>query len=116
MLKSAEKRITAAYNLFRRDGEKLKDPSEWLLDNYYVIQRALEQVKEDIPFAFHRQLPLLHDPGEGSTDKTRIFSIARRLTPEPDSLLSINGAVSFLRRYQRDTPLPPANSGPCRPC
>lgn len=105
ILKRTEKQITGAYGLFRRNGEKLKDPSEWLLDNYYVIQKALEQVKEDIPFAFHRQLPILNDPGENSTDRTRIFSIARGLTPEPDTILSINGAVSFLRRYQKDNPL-----------
>jgi cyclic beta-1,2-glucan synthetase len=104
-LKHAGKQIRRAYDLFRSNGKKLQDPSEWLLDNYYVIRRSLEQVEEDIPFAFHRQLPILEDPGNNATDRTRIFSLARELTPGPDSLLSINGAVSFLLRRQKKTPL-----------
>ncbi len=104
-LKRSGKLIRRAYNLFRLKGEKLQDPSEWLLDNYYVIQKALEQVEEDIPFAFHRQLPLHEGPADHHSDKTRIYRLARELTPGAGSLLSINQAASFLRRYQQSTPL-----------
>ncbi len=35
--------------------------AEWLLDNFYVIQQAIRQVREDMPPAYYQQLPSLAD-------------------------------------------------------
>jgi len=35
--------------------------AEWLLDNYYLIQQVVRQVRQDLPEGFYRQLPVLAD-------------------------------------------------------
>ena len=33
--------------------------SEWVLDNYYIIRQALQQISEDLPPGYYKQLPKL---------------------------------------------------------
>jgi len=33
--------------------------SEWVLDNYYIIRQALQQIKEQMPSGYYQQLPKL---------------------------------------------------------
>ena len=50
---------------FLRDGQGEQAPShealshaaEWMLDNFYLAQQSLRQVREDMPRSFYRQLP-----------------------------------------------------------
>ncbi len=39
--------------------EALSHAAEWLLDNYYLAQQSLRQIREDMPRGFYRQLPKL---------------------------------------------------------
>jgi cyclic beta-1,2-glucan synthetase len=32
---------------------------QWLLDNYYLVQQVIRQVRQDMPPGFYRQLPVL---------------------------------------------------------
>ena len=34
-----------------------RQDAEWLLDNYYIVQRAFQFVREEFPLAFERRLP-----------------------------------------------------------
>ncbi|MCB0111876.1 MAG: hypothetical protein KDE53_38390, partial [Caldilineaceae bacterium] len=43
----------------RSDGTLPSYAAEWMLDNFYVIQQALRQIKEDLPETFYGQLPKL---------------------------------------------------------
>jgi hypothetical protein len=36
--------------------------AEWLLDNYYAVEQALRQVKQDLPASYYRELPRLVSP------------------------------------------------------
>ncbi len=103
LLKEINGNLEKAYDLFSADREKARDPSEWLLDNYYVIRHAILQITQDIGFSFHRQLPL--QPDTRDVDRTRVFHICRKLTSRRDSIISIAGTASFLRQYQKTTPL-----------
>ena len=98
LLRDIDENVRKAYSLFSGDSESSRDSSEWLLDNYYIIQRAIAQVREDISFSFHRRLPLLKQTGK--KDRTRIFHICSEITSR-ESIISITGTVSFLRNYQR---------------
>ncbi len=62
--------ITAAVAWLARARTLLSDPeghaakaAEWLLDNEYVVQRAVLQIRQDLPAGFYRQLPALARPG-----------------------------------------------------
>ena len=51
----------AEAHLYFRKASQQKVPltyaSEWVLDNYYIIRQALQQIEEDMPFPFYKQLP-----------------------------------------------------------
>ncbi|MCK4449341.1 MAG: hypothetical protein KAX26_01990, partial [Anaerolineae bacterium] len=58
-----------AYQRFAESSEvqlALSYTAEWLLDNFYVVQQALRQVREDTPKGYYRRLPkLATSPLEG---------------------------------------------------
>jgi hypothetical protein len=40
--------------------------AEWLLDNFYIVQQAVRQIREDMPTGCYRRLPKLEStPLEG---------------------------------------------------
>ena len=77
--------------------------AEWLLDNDYQLQRAVLQVREDLPLEFYRRLPSVTSAVEEGLP--RAFSLAHGLLNASRLQLSLPGAVQFLRAYQEDAPL-----------
>ena len=58
-----------AYEFFsqRSEDEPLLSPAaEWLLDNFYMVQEALRQIREDLPDQYYSELPKL-DEGRSKT-------------------------------------------------
>ncbi|MEA3398020.1 MAG: glucoamylase family protein, partial [Chloroflexota bacterium] len=77
--------------------------TDWLLDNFYVVERALRQIREDMPGGYYRRLPKLDtSPLEGYP---RIYAIAREITVYCESHLDLDRAARFVRAYQRVAPL-----------
>ena len=77
--------------------------AEWFLDNDYQVQRAMLQVREDLPLAFYRRLPSVTSAVEEGLP--RAFSLAHGLLNASHLQLSLPRAVQFLRAYQEDAPL-----------
>jgi cyclic beta-1,2-glucan synthetase len=92
-LKSARERLA------RPAGEGLPRAAEWLLDNGYIVQAALAQVKEDLPDGFWRTLPRNPD---GST---RVALLARRAREEQVGPVHPESLRRFLDIAQEDKPL-----------
>ena len=40
-------------------GEEITPGAEWLLDNFYVVREHLNEIREDLPRQFYRELPKL---------------------------------------------------------
>ena len=61
--------LAEAHRYFREASQQklpLTYASEWILDNYYIIRQALQQIKEDLPISFFNQLPrLVREPLKG---------------------------------------------------
>ena len=85
-----------------KDLRKLQG-AEWLLDNDYVIQEALEQLRIDIPPSFYRQLPMVEDPERGQV--TRVEALIRRTIDVTRLPLDLGWLEQFTSRYQTVTPL-----------
>ncbi|MRR31233.1 hypothetical protein EG834_13125, partial [bacterium] len=72
--------LTEAHRYFQEASQQkapLTYASEWVLDNYYIIRQALQQIKEDLPFSFYIELPrLIEGPLQGFP---RIYAIARAI-------------------------------------
>ena len=86
-----------------------------MLDNFYLAQQSLRQVREDMPRSFYRQLPkLVAGPLQGYP---RIYDLAQRLVSDSDARLDMEFVRRFvcrsIRRFSRS---PSAKSGPCRSC
>ncbi|MRR33004.1 hypothetical protein EG834_22330, partial [bacterium] len=72
--------LTEAHRYFQEASQQnapLTYASEWVLDNYYIIRQALQQIKEDLPASYYNELPGLT---EGPMhDFPRIYAIARTI-------------------------------------
>lgn len=81
--------LAEAHNYFRRvttTDLNLTFASEWVLDNYYIIRQALQQIKEDLPAGYYQQLPKLIS-GE-LKGLPRIYAIARSILAYQQCLLN----------------------------
>src|SRR5207253_3486511 len=124
---AAAQRITADPNSGRRLDRRLKDngralldayrgveqavreerhitpADEWLLDNFFVAQEQIRQVRDDLPRGFYRGLPKLADgPLEGYP---RVFGIAWAFVAHTDSRIDREMLLRFIAAYQRVQPL-----------
>lgn len=77
--------------------------AEWLLDNDYIVYRALRQIKQDLPTGFYRKLPAI---SEGVKERyPRIFALAHRYLELSRMQISVPTLNQFLTAYQHETPL-----------
>ncbi|MCC6147872.1 MAG: hypothetical protein IT308_09935 [Anaerolineaceae bacterium] len=95
--------IAEAYRFFSAASKRdltLSYASEWVLDNYYIIRQALQQIHEDLPVGYYRQLPKLRSgPLAGFA---RIYVIARAMLTSQRYLLNPTELESMLCRLQND--------------
>src|SRR5439155_19393974 len=54
-LEEARRQIAEA----TRRQEAITPDAEWLLDNYYIIEETLREVRDDLPRGYYQQLPKL---------------------------------------------------------
>lgn len=76
--------------------------AEWLLDNDYFVDRALKQIRKDMPPGYYQRLPAL--AGELG-NVPRIFVLAHDLLRGTQLQLSLASAVRFVRAFQLEAPL-----------
>jgi cyclic beta-1,2-glucan synthetase len=86
-----------------RDGEALTPDAEWLLDNFYVIEDVLREVRHDLPHGYYQELPQLRDGP--LTGYPRIYSLALVLIAHTDSILDETHITRSVEAYQSVTPL-----------
>ena len=86
-----------------REERHITPADEWLLDNFYVAQEQIRQVRDDLPRGFYRGLPKLADgPLQGYP---RVFGIAWAFVAHTDSRVDREMLIRFVNAYQRVQPL-----------
>ena len=86
-----------------REERAITPAAEWLLDNFYVAQEQIRQIRDDLPRGFYRGLPKLAEgPLEGYP---RVFGLAWALVAHTDSRFDRQMLVRFVGAYQRVQPL-----------
>lgn len=86
-----------------RDQESIAPDEEWLVDNYYVVQEQLREIREDLPRNFYRELPKLSSsPFAGYP---RVYELAHELVAHTDSSLDEEIIAGFISSCQQVTPL-----------
>lgn len=77
--------------------------AEWLLDNTYVIQGAIEEILKNLPNKYYQQLPKVKSgPLEGLP---RIYAIAVELVNHTSGKINPENITHFLCSYQEKHPL-----------
>ena len=77
--------------------------AEWLVDNFYIIQDSLREVRRDLPPGYDEQLPKLASPPLRAYP--RCFALALALVAHTDSELEETRIVRFVRAFQEVVPL-----------
>ena len=84
-------------------GHAVMPAGEWLLDNYYLVEEQIRDIRDDLPPGYYRQLPKLADgPFSGYP---RVFGIAWAFVAHTDSHFDPDMLCRFVRAYQRVQPL-----------
>ena len=101
-------------------GSEESSALEWFLDNYFVIEEAVEQVGEALPPSFYRELPQLagdaerrvsaapenrERPHPAEQDQPRVQALAANLLLTGELHVALDAVVDFLDRYQTRSPL-----------
>jgi cyclic beta-1,2-glucan synthetase len=101
-LKELDVLLHEAYHYFAKVSEEdptLSQAAEWLLDNFYIGQQALRQIREDMPAGFYRQLPKLDSsPYKGFP---RIYYLAREVIRYSENRLEVGVVTRFVHAHQR---------------
>ncbi|HUV89165.1 MAG TPA: hypothetical protein VMY80_05905, partial [Anaerolineae bacterium] len=95
-----------AYEHFARVSEAqglLSYEAEWLLDNFYVVQQTVRQIRESMPKGYYRRLPKLES--SHLAGYPRVLALALAIIECDQGRLDMERVVRFVRAYQRVTPL-----------
>ena len=106
LLLEHEKLITTAYRQFSAAAPEEMRPSyaaEWLLDNFFVVQQAIRQVREDMPPGYYRQLPKLANPAWANIPRN--YVLGHEIIDYSGNQLDLEQIVRFLQAFQADMPL-----------
>ena len=84
-------------------GRGVVPASEWLLDNYHVVDEQIREIRDDLPPGYYRQLPKLAEgPFAGYP---RVFGLAWAYVAHTDSHFDPAILRRFIDAYQRVQPL-----------
>ena len=91
--------ITAALEKNRR----IAPASEWLLDNFYLVEEQVRTARRHLPLGYSRRLPRLKNgPLAGYP---RVYFLARELIAHNDGRVDLEVLSAFVDAYQSVAPL-----------
>src|SRR3984885_12844805 len=77
--------------------------AEWLVDNFYIVEEQLREIRDDLPVGFYRKLPKL---ASGHLEGyPRVFGVAWAFVAHTDSRFEPDLLRRFVNSYQRVQPL-----------
>ena len=77
--------------------------AEWLVDNYYLVERQISEIRSALPPGYYRQLPKLADGP--FTGYPRVFGLAWAFVAHTDSHFDTEMLCRFVHAYQEVQPL-----------
>ncbi len=86
-----------------REERAITPAAEWLVDNFYVVDEQLREIRDDLPAGYYRKLPkLIEGPLAGYP---RVYGIAWAFVAHTDSRFDPEALRRFVEAYQRVQPL-----------
>ncbi len=81
----------------------LTPDAEWLLDNFYIVEEVLREVRHDLPRGYYKKLPKL--TGSSLAGYPRVYALALALIAHTDSNLDEAHITYFVQAFQTVAPL-----------
>ncbi len=81
----------------------LTPDAEWLLDNFYIVEEVLREVRHDLPRGYYQKLPKL--AGTPLAGYPRVYALALALIAHTDSNLDEARITRFVQAFQTVAPL-----------
>ena len=103
--RSNEKDILRIYRTIAADvdaGAAITPAAEWLIDNYYIVEEAIQEVRRDFPRRFYRQLPRVT---VGGHSMPRVMALAWLYVAHTHSTVSKESLASLVEGFQETEPL-----------
>jgi len=85
------------------DEQAISPAAEWLVDNFYIVEEQLREIRDDLPAGFYRKLPKLscgHLRGY-----PRVYGVAWAFVAHTDSRFDPEMLRRFVKAYQQVEPL-----------
>lgn len=95
--------VYVSTNAAQGRGETITPAAQWLLDNNYLIEETIYQIKRDLPRRFYRQLPVLKF-ADGTT-MPRALALAWVYVAHSDSSMSAQMFKSIVEGFQTVQPM-----------
>jgi cyclic beta-1,2-glucan synthetase len=102
LLVDAYRRIAAAAAT-QSAGARLMPDAEWLLDNFYIVEDVLREVRRDLPAGYYKKLPKLAN--SVLAGYPRVYALALALIAHTDSNLDEAHVTRFVQAFQTVAPL-----------
>ncbi|CAD7047743.1 protein ndvB [Pseudorhizobium endolithicum] len=98
--RSNEKEILRVYRTIAADvdaGAAITPAAEWLIDNHYIVEEAIQEVRRDFPRRFYRQLPRV---SVGGHEMPRVMVLAWLYVAHTHSTISKESLAALVEGFQ----------------
>ncbi|MBB4144822.1 GH36-type glycosyl hydrolase domain-containing protein [Rhizobium rhizoryzae] len=98
--KENEREILRVYRSTAKDveaGATITPAAEWLLDNHYIVEEAIQEVRRDFPKKFYRQLPTMRI---GSMEIPRVLALAWLYVAHTHSTVNRDNLTAMTEGFQ----------------
>ena len=105
-IRESAKKILEVYrstNAAQGRGETVTPAAQWLLDNNYLVEETIFQIKRDLPPRFYRELPMLKLPDGPRVP--RALAVAWAYVAHCDSAISAHGFKAIVEGFQTVEPM-----------
>jgi cellobiose phosphorylase len=86
-----------------KEGRQITPASEWLLDNFYLIEEQIRTARRHLPKDYSKELPRL---AKGAPEGTpRVYQIALEIIAHGDGRVDPESLCRFVEAYQELAPL-----------
>ena len=96
-------RVYQELNRGAESGLDISPAGDWLLDNFYIVQEHIREIRTSLPKSYYDELPKLSTGA--LTGYPRAYEVAIELIAHTEGHLDLDNITLFVREYQTVTPL-----------
>jgi cyclic beta-1,2-glucan synthetase len=96
-------RVYHQLNTGAERGLDISPAGDWLLDNFYIVQEHIREIRTSLPKGYYEELPKLATGALAGFP--RAYEVAIELIAHTEGHLDLDNITLFVREYQTVTPL-----------